>query len=964
LHFDPQIAKICRAATFIQEEVIVKRLPCFFILSWLIFILASPNRVSGRSNFPQHLTAELGLKAQNSAYVMQSSGGGGGGSFDAAERKSAAGSSFTYQLLKQTVSLWSDGRGDLTLQRKLRNTDITNWSNTTWYFDWSPGNYSNIRAWDKDGPLDFTTSLSGTRIYVTVDFRRLIQPGQSYDFYIAITIANMASGSGNTWNAYWYTIPGFPVQEFIQGVTFASNSTFQYISPTPTTQNLNYLEWRATNTPSNWTQTINVDYILSNVVTVPLFLQTDANWAGSIYGNPLNDQDNGTIGDYGCWMTSAAMILEYWGQRNSPSFHTNPALLNTWLRTHDGYDGSNFVVHKAIERYAVENNIPVHYHNAVGKNDAILDDYLRSGNPVILGVTNQWGGHFVLATGKTTMNGQSTYSINDPIYGETTLLEKYSNNYSKIILYSNSPADPRTLRISAHSPVELLVTDPLGRKLGFDPTSNTTWNEIPNATYTVDEISANGANLPPLQDKYLEIIAPLDGNYTVDVIGTGQGAYEIDTFASDWTGKISKKVNTGLADFGSLDTEVTNFSSYSGISDNADIQIKIAGINMDDYHISPQSSIRKSYRGVDSGPVWIASTNVVSFLAAERVIYKVNDLNTSFSELMAFPNHQLDTTYWLPWYNNIGLDTQLRFANVSNSVATVHVYIGEDEMTGSPFTLDPGASTRRSFPGVDDGPVKIESNVAIVAAERVIYKVNGVATSFSEMMALPNEGLDNKYWLPWYNNIGLDTQLRFANVSTSTATVRVFIGGEEMEGSPFTLAPGASIRKSFPGVDGGPVEIRSTQNIVAAERVIYKVGGVNTSFTELMSLPDSQLDTTYWLPWYNNIGLNSQLRFANVSSSTANVHVYIQGVEMIGSPFMLDPGESIRQSFAGIDDGPVQVVSNVPIVAAERVIYRVSGMNTSFSEIMGLPDSQLDTTYWLPWYNNIGLDSQLRFGVP
>jgi len=60
----------------------------------------------------------------------------------------------------------------------------------------------------------------------------------------------------------------------------------------------------------------------------------------------------------------------------------------------------------------------------------------------------------------------------------------------------------------------------------------------------------------------------------------------------------------------------------------------------------------------------------------------------------------------------------------------------------------------------------------------------------------------------------------------------------------------------------------------------------------------------------------------------------------------------------------VQVVSNVPIVAAERVIYRVNGMNTSFSEIMGLPDSQLDTTYWLPWYNNIGLDSQLRFGAP
>jgi hypothetical protein len=39
-------------------------------------------------------------------------------------------------------------------------------------------------------------------------------------------------------------------------------------------------------------------------------------------------------------------------------------------------------------------------------------------------------------------------------------------------------------------------------------------------------------------------------------------------------------------------------------------------------------------------------------------------------------------------------------------------------------------------------------------------------------------------------------------------------------------------------------------------------------------------------------------------------------------------------------------------------------MPTSFSEMMALPDSQLDILYWLPWYNNIDLDSQLRIAVP
>jgi hypothetical protein len=88
---------------------------------------------------------------------------------------------------------------------------------------------------------------------------------------------------------------------------------------------------------------------------------------------------------------------------------------------------------------------------------------------------------------------------------------------------------------------------------------------------------------------------------------------------------------------------------------------------------------------------------------------------------------------------------------------------------------------------------------------------------------------------------------------------------------------------------------------------------------------------------------------------------------MVGSPFTLTAsgdGQSTRVSFAGINSGPVRIVSDVPIVAAERVIYTVNGTRTSFSEMMALPNSQLNTTYWLPWYNNVDLDTQLRFGVP
>jgi hypothetical protein len=394
------------------------------------------------------------------------------------------------------------------------------------------------------------------------------------------------------------------------------------------------------------------------------------------------------------------------------------------------------------------------------------------------------------------------------------------------------------------------------------------------------------------------------------------------------------------------------------------IKVSIGGMVLNSYSMDAQESKRVVYAGINNGPVKILATDSTPLIFAERVIYKVGGVNASFTEMMGLPENQVDNTYWLPWYNNVDLDTQLRFANVSGSPATVTITIGGLPM-GDPIQLAARASTRVSFAGVNNGPVKIMSTQNIVAAERLIYKANGKNTSFSEMMALPASQLDTTYWLPWYNNVDLDTQLRFANVSGSTAQVHVYIGGVEMPNSPFSLLPGESTRQSFAGVNNGPVKIVSNVPIVAAERLIYKVAGVNTSFSEMRALPNSKLDTTYWLPWYNNADLDTQLRFANVhASQTAQVHVYIGGVEMPNSPFSLLPGASTRQSFAGINSGPVQIASNVPIVAAERLIYKVNGVNTSFSEMMALPNSALDTTYWLPWYNNVDLDTQLRFGVP
>ena len=452
---------------------------------------------------------------------------------------------------------------------------------------------------------------------------------------------------------------------------------------------------------------------------------------------------------------------------------------------------------------------------------------------------------------------------------------------------------------------------------------------------------SNNLNLDPQLESTLTggmlVHAPLAGSPVIDA-GKDAGCP-----ASDQQGIIRPQRNH--CDIGSVEV-------------GGNVYVSIGGSLQGSYFVGPGQSKRVSFASLNNGPVKIVNADNTSLLGAERLIYRVSGVNTSFTEMMGLPASELDNVYWLPWYNNVDLDTQLRFANVSGSPATVTVTIGGTVMPS--FPLAAGESTRKSFAGVNAGPVKIESTQTIVAAERLLYRVNGVNTSFAEMMGLPEKQLDTTFWLPWYNNVNLDTQLRIANVSGAPATVTVTIGGTVMPSFP--LAAGESTRKSYAGVNAGPVKIESTQPIVAAERLIYKANNINTSFTETMGLPHNQLHTTFWLPWYNNVDLDTQLRIANTSGSPATVTVTIGGVGQ--APLNLAGGQSLPISYAGLNNGPVQIVSTQPIVVSERLIYRVNGVAASFSEMVGLPAPLLDSTFWLPWYNNADLDTQLRFGVP
>lgn len=474
------------------------------------------------------------------------------------------GTALEYTLLKDKVTLWADGRGDVIIDSTLRNVDIEYWTDFTWYFNWPSADYSNIKAWDNWGPLQVVTERSGTYIYVTTRFRHPVNPGSTYQYGFQITIGDMAQGSGDNWEASWYIKPGNSTRNFIQGVTFPANAILGNINPAPTSRSGNYVEWAQSNLPAGWNLTISVPYTLSNTVPVPYLSQNWSPWGTQPYAfNPDNGID--TIDRWGCFLTSAVMLVNYWAEVQHISFRTYPDLMDTWLKNQpigQGYDASNGVVHDAVANYARANGVTLYRTETIGRNDAVLDDYLRTGNPVILQVClpgSLCPSHFVVATGKIVVNGSPTYSLNDPEFGYVTLEQKYNGVYYKMVTYSQTSEDKRSLRISAHSPIQFVVTDPLGRRSGYDPATGQVLDEIPLGEYFEDAIVGNG---DPDSGVYLsslvfEVNDPVDGIYAYTIYGTGTGSYEINATTYNWHGDAVVRYEEGQIAVGeALDYEV------------------------------------------------------------------------------------------------------------------------------------------------------------------------------------------------------------------------------------------------------------------------------------------------------------------------------------------------------------------------------------------------------------------------
>ncbi|MEK7185806.1 MAG: C39 family peptidase, partial [Patescibacteria group bacterium] len=266
-----------------------------------------------------------------------------------------------------------------------------------------------------------------------------------------------------------------------------------------------------------------------------------------------------TIASCGCAMTSIAMVLKYYDIVNPvDGAVTTPSTVNDYFNQNTqcgrngcislGYSFGN-VRWMAVNNYAAEahrnyGTQKIVYNGGGSYNSSVVTQDINDSRPVILGVPNHW----VVATGIS----DNTFTINDPLYSRTLLNDPAYNNTAiqGIRRYKKTNSDFSSIEVAVLAPAQMIITDQDGNKTGFDSSSSTVVNDIPNSSYFFDEALADGTGQdsapPPDEGVYWAIVqTPQAGKYQVEVIGSSNQPYSFAIYGSDQDANISFKLFEG-----------------------------------------------------------------------------------------------------------------------------------------------------------------------------------------------------------------------------------------------------------------------------------------------------------------------------------------------------------------------------------------------------------------------------------
>ncbi len=307
-----------------------------------------------------------------------------------------------------------------------------------------------------------------------------------------------------------------------------------------------------------------------------------------------NFTDMNTLAGKGCALTSLHMALANKNVAFAPfkiplipavnapeiDIPLDPGSMNLWMTGNGGFTTNGKVKWDTVTRgLGAPRSLKFDTSNWNSSDPDVLAAQVCQGDkgqiaPVVVGVNIRTvesppgsgnfvsvPGHFVLVTGATqNLNGTSTFTIADPA-GRGQTLDTYANNF-RIRGLVTDPLDASGLDIYAGDEVEILVTDPLGRKIGFDPSTATDFREISTAAYFRDSLNDDVTGTPDQEISHsVEINQPSAGIYRITATGLKASSYLIDihAFATDGSALTPLTVS-GISGSGSTGTVDINLA--------------------------------------------------------------------------------------------------------------------------------------------------------------------------------------------------------------------------------------------------------------------------------------------------------------------------------------------------------------------------------------------------------------------
>ncbi len=324
--------------------------------------------------------------------------------------------------------------------------------------------------------------------------------------------------------------------------------------------------------------------------TPEFFSQADDSWASDAYG-PKDDPSE-TMKMYGCYLSSVAMNMTAYGilqtvdgdvldagSLNAASkitkFRGKPSMVNMagQVLAHGMVEYAREGVYRSCLKSIGSDHTCFKKASAaisVKPDKFIYDEvYARrqicNGHAIILSVKiperivkgkgRKEHSHFVLATGTTVdKNGDLTYKINDAgrstrELGENKPLHlaypKTINPITGMRPYLNL-ADPSMLAVHASENIHYVLTDPNGKKVGYNAVTDEKINQLPGSHYyhefTANEDEDSDAPDLPGENILQHSVEVVDGVYKLDVFGTQTGPYNLNVYSYDEDGYINHLV--------------------------------------------------------------------------------------------------------------------------------------------------------------------------------------------------------------------------------------------------------------------------------------------------------------------------------------------------------------------------------------------------------------------------------------